>query len=104
MRTLIKEIAIPAEAAEYLNMLSWETDGWSVLCAQITRSGEVSGENYQAFLDRFRDANFAFRSAFDTVLHTYADEYAGDGRYFAEVHFEHRTLAIYDTAEVSDNA
>lgn len=104
MRTLIKTVGIPAELAEYLNMLSWEADGWRVLCTQITRSGEVSGENFQAFLDRLRDANFAFRAAFDTVLQTYAPEYTGDGRYFAEVHFDRRELAIYDTAEVSDNA
>ncbi len=104
MRTLVKKVEIPAELAEYLNMLSWETDGWRVLCTQIARSGEVSSENYQAILDRFRDANFAFHSAFDTVLQTYASEYTGDGRYFAEVHFDRRELAIYDISEVSDNA
>lgn len=104
MKTLVKTVEIPADVAEYLNMLSWETDGWKVLCAQLTRSGEVDKDTYNEFLNRYRDANFAFRAAFDTVINTYASEYTTDSRYFAEVHFDRHELVIFDTAEVSDNA
>lgn len=104
MKTLVKTVEIPAELAEYLNMLSWEADGWMVLCTQITRSGEVDKDTYNEFLTRYRDANFAFRAAFDTLLHTYAEEYTTDSRYFAEVHFDRHELTIYDTAEVTPDA
>ena len=65
---------------------------------------EYRKENYDHFMDEYKEAHIKYNLAFKNFLQYYAPEYLGNNDYTAEFDFENCEILIYETPKNNCNS
>lgn len=102
-RELIRVINIEEVDRDYLQFLQFEKDSYQNILSYIllekTKGYEYSKENYEHFMNEYKEAHIKHEIAFDNLIENYAPEFYGSNEYFANVNFKLQTMEIYKVKE-----
>lgn len=94
----VKRIPIDGIDRDYMQFLHFEKESYKEILSFILlekRKGfEFSKDNYNHFMNEFKDANFKFQIAFNSILLYYASDYYGNDEYTAVFDFDTCELVI----------
>lgn len=94
----VERIPIDGMDRDYMQFIHFEKESYKEILSFILlekRKGfEFSKDNYDHFMNEFKEANTKFHIAFNSLLLFYAPNYANDDRYDAVFDFDACELVI----------
>jgi hypothetical protein len=96
---IIKTIELPEDIMNYVQFLHFNKESYKEIMSHILllrskREYEFSKENYEYFMDEYREAHMKFNQMFNSLLKDYAPEYYGNNDYRVTFDFDELTMNI----------
>lgn len=91
-------VPMDGEDRDYMQFLHFERESYkevlSFILLEKRKGYEFSKDNYEHFMNEYKEAHIKFGIAFDNMLKTYAPEYLGNDNYRAQFDFENCEMVI----------
>lgn len=88
----VKRIRIDKTDRDYMQFLHFEKNSYQEILGFILlekqKGYNYSKDNYEHFMNEFKEANYKWSVAFSSLIAQYAPEYHGNDDYIAEINFD----------------
>lgn len=100
----IKKIKLESMDRDYIQFLHFELTSYKDILSHIllekTKGYNYSIENYEHFMNEYKEANIKYSLVMSEMINKYAPEYHGNSEYLANCNFENCEMIIYKREEV----
>ena len=94
----ILRVPMDEEHRDYIEFLHFEKESYKEILSFVLlekRKGyEFSKENYDHFMNEYKEAHVKFGIAFNNMLQIYVPQYAGDDNYRVQFDFENCEIVV----------
>lgn len=95
----VEQIKIEENDRDYIQYLHFERSAYQDILSYIlldkAKGYEYNLENYNHFMNEYKEANMKFHLVMSDMVAIYAPKYHGDANYSASCNFEDSLLIIY---------